>query len=89
MQHSAHRRNPRVVWRVLPGMVLAQMLDAEPGGGASELSGVAAQVWVVLDEPMDETDIADALELAEVPQGLQFVGEALAQLREAGLVFRC
>lgn len=44
---------------------------AESGGERRTLQGLATAVWVVLDEPMTEHDIVEALiELGAVPDGV-------------------
>lgn len=84
-----YRRSQRVLWRVVPGMVLTQRIDDDRGSGAAELTGLAAQVWVVLDEPADAVDIREALGLDGDTADRPLLEEALEQLLQAGLIDRC
>ncbi|MEY4174235.1 MAG: hypothetical protein RI900_1400 [Actinomycetota bacterium] len=53
------QRAGRLLWRVLPGMVMTQRMDGDPGAGAAELTGVAAAVWLLLEVPADIDTLAD------------------------------
>lgn len=81
-----YRRGERLLWRVLPGMVMTQSVDGDPGTGAAELRGRAAQVWLVLDEPMSHAEIVDALRQAEEPIGRESLECALSALVRSGHV---
>lgn len=83
---ARYRRSQRLLWRVLPGMVLTQRIDGDPGAGVVELTGMAAMAWAVLDEPAGAGEIAQALEIGDDSAMQQALVEALAQLVEAGLV---
>lgn len=52
------QRAGRLLWRVLPGMVMTQRLDGDPGTGAAELTGLAAVAWLLLDVPADVDSLA-------------------------------
>lgn len=81
---ALYARNERVLWRVLPGMVLTQSVVGDPGAGAAELLGRAAQVWVVLDEPMSGAEIVAALEPSGDSTTVQTVHDAISQLVHSG-----
>ena len=86
---SNYRRSQRVLWRVVPGMVLTQRVDDDHGSGAAELTGLAAQLWVVLDEPADADGIREALGLDGDSADRPLLDNALEQLLQAGLIDRC
>jgi hypothetical protein len=76
-----YARNPAVLWRstsqgpvvLVPGRELP-----------TRLSGLAAVVWEVLDEPLDAGRLAD--EVAGVLDDRPDLGRCLAELRHATLV---
>ena len=60
MSETVYARAPRVVWRLGPDRVLVRRVDI-PDGEPRDLQGVAALVWVSLDEPGTESDIAERI----------------------------
>lgn len=65
-------------------MVITQSVAGDPGAGAAELGGSAAQVWLVLDEPMTIAEIIDALGQADEPGAVASIEAALSALIRSG-----
>jgi hypothetical protein len=74
-------RNAHVLWRVSPGRVHARPVAGRP----IEISGPAAQVWLVLDEPGDIRMIAARLAEAGTTVADDLLGEAMHLLLDAQL----
>lgn len=72
------------MWRVVPGMVLTQSVDGDPGAGVAELTGVAALVWVTLDEPYSEDEMAAALGMDIDASAAATLRHAITQLLQSG-----
>ena len=79
-----------VVWRLVPDRVLLRRVgDGPPQGDrglddAADLMGVAALVWVALDEPASATQIAERLDAEGLARPLAEIAEVARQLVEAG-----
>lgn len=76
-------RAGRVLWRVLPGAVVVQRLDAGVGDEVTELTGVAAAAWLLLDESNGVDEMAE-----EIGCSVPAVVSAIEALESAGLVAR-
>lgn len=72
------RRRPDVVWRIGVQRVLLRCVRAD-GPPPSELGGLAAAVWVALDEPRPVADVAAELEVT-----VEQTVEAITMLVDAG-----
>jgi hypothetical protein len=75
-------RRAHVLWRLSPGRVHARPVAGRP----IEITGPAAQVWLVLDEPGDIQTIAARLAEAGTKVADDLVGEAMHLLLDAQLV---
>ncbi len=79
-------RRPEWVHRV----VMGDAMLAAPGGERRTLQGLAAAIWVVLDEPLTVEELTEELrDLADgVAPGLDTVEEGLQLMEDHGVVER-
>ena len=61
MSEPVYARVPGVVWRLGPDRVLVRRVDAVADGDPRELQGTAALVWISLDEPGTQTQVAERI----------------------------
>lgn len=81
---SMWTRQPEWVHRTVSG----QGLLAHPDGRRRTLQGLAATVWMVLDEPAGDSEVLARLSSIDptVELGLSTVTDALQMLADAGVV---
>ncbi len=76
-----YARNPQVLWRSTSrGPVVLAPHHEQP----DRLGGMAAVVWELLDEPLDQAALA--AQAADLVGSATGIDEALAHLTDAGLV---
>lgn len=78
-----HRRAAGVVWRCGPDRVLTVRVGDRSDEAVNELFGAAAVVWLALDEPATDAQLAERLTDADVDIDWR---NGLAQLRASRLV---
>lgn len=79
-------RSQRVLWRILPGVVITQRIDGDPGHGVAELCGTAAEVWVLLDQPSDLANLERAFCSDATQTSNALIQRGLMDLVRCGLV---
>lgn len=88
MSEERFARQVEVVWRLAPDRVLVRRPWPEPDQDeAADLLGVAALIWVALDEPGTADDVIDRIgeALDETPPA-DDVAATLTSLLESGWV---
>lgn len=82
---GSYRRPDDVVWRLAPDRVLVRRVGDLSDDGCADLLGLAAEVWVGLDEPASIAELRARLAEADIDTDCT---DALAELVERGWVER-
>lgn len=75
-------RAPRVLWRLAPDRVLVRIV----GGDGLDLTGLAALVWVALDEPRRLDALCDELSTVDSTATTDAVVAIITDLVDRGLL---
>lgn len=85
MNSDSFSRPPDVVWRLASDRVLVRRVGDLTDAGCADLIGVAAAVWVGLDQPATEAELAARLTEADIDADCT---KALHELVETGWILR-
>ncbi len=88
MSETVYSRAPDVVWRLGPDRVLVRSSGLSRGGRSSDLIGLVAVVWLVLDEPGSYLELWQRLAGTEIMEHASEadVQRAIIELSDEGLV---
>jgi hypothetical protein len=83
------RRADRVVWRIGPDRVLVRHIGATGDGSAADLQGIAALIWIALDEAMTPGKVVSYLRDAEIEVAEVDVHDTVDELLRTHWVTMC
>lgn len=86
MSGATYVRARRVLWRLAHDRVLIRKVGDHSTAVDAELTGPAAVVWLVLDEPQTTAGLRSALEVAGCAKPGVELELVLSMLREHGLI---
>lgn len=87
MSEPVYSRAPDVVWRLGPDRVLVRRIGAFEGG-ARDLQGSAALVWISLDDPANPAAVRERIQRAGVAIELSDALDALRLMVDERLIVR-